>query len=175
MKHSRRAFLEAGLTLPAVVGLPSALHSAPELAAGHSQVTAPSQDSSFDPWVEIHRDNLRHNVSEISRRVSARPILAVIKNNGYGTGVANIAQLLEPQREILGFAVVKLHEAFSLRDAGIRKPILLLGPFDQQNLADAIGRDILPMVYTSVGLALDRIAAKMQKPVALHVCIDTGG
>src|SRR5436190_11347505 len=174
MKHSRRAFLEAGLTLPAVVGLPSALHSAPELAAGHSQVTAPSQHSSFDPWVEIHRDNLRHNVSEISRRVAARPILAVIKNNGYGTGVANIAQLLEPQREILGFAVVRLHEAFSLRDAGIRKPILLLGPFDQQNLADAIGRDILPMVYTSVGLALDRIAAKMQKPVALHVCIDTG-
>ena len=174
MKHSRRAFLEAGLTLPAVVGLPSALHSAPELAAGHSLVTAPSQDSSFDPWVEIHRDNLRHNVSEISRRVSARPILAVIKNNGYGTGVANIAQLLEPQREILGFAVVKLHEAFSLRDAGIRKPILLLGPFDQQNLADAIARDILPMVYTSVGLALDRIAAKMQKPVPLHVCIDTG-
>jgi len=174
MKHSRRAFLEAGLTLPAVVGLPCALHSAPELAAGHSLVTAPAQDSSFDPWVEIHRDNLRHNVSEISRRVSARPILAVIKNNGYGTGVANIAQLLEPQREILGFAVVKLHEAFSLRDAGIRKPILLLGPFDQQNLADAIARDILPMVYTSVGLALDRIAAKMQKPVPLHVCIDTG-
>src|SRR5947199_6908746 len=30
------------------------------------------------------------------------------------------------------------------------------------------------MVYTSVGLALDRIAAKMQKPVALHLCIDTG-
>src|SRR5205823_1111108 len=80
----RRAFLEAGLTLPAVVGLPCALHSAPELAAGHSLVTAPAQDSSFDPWVEIHRDNLRHNVSEISRRVSARPILAVIKNNGCG-------------------------------------------------------------------------------------------
>src|SRR6516162_11884954 len=115
MKYSRRSFLEAGLALPAV------LPSAPELSAA----PASSQDSSFDPWVEIHAENLRHNVTEISRRVSARPILAVIKNNGYGLGVVNIAQLLEPQPEIFGFAVVKLHEAFSLRDAGLRKPILL--------------------------------------------------
>jgi alanine racemase len=168
MKHSRRAFLEAGLALPGVLG------SAPELAAAQSPVAAPVQDSSFDPWIEIHRENLRHNVAEISRRVSGRPILAVIKNNGYGTGVVNIAQLLEPQPEIFGFAVVKLHEAFSLRDAGIRKPLLLLGPFDEQNLADAVARDILPMVYTPVGPGLDKIAARAQKPVPLHICIDTG-
>jgi alanine racemase len=168
MKHSRRAFLEAGLALPAV------LNPAPEPAAAESSVTASAQDSSFDPWVEIHRENLGHNVAEIARRVSARPILAVIKNNGYGMGVANIAQLLEPQPEIYGFAVVKLHEAFTLRDAGIRKPILLLGPFDEQNLADAVARDILPMIYTPLGPALDKIAAKTQRPVSLHVCIDTG-
>ena len=168
MKYSRRSFLEAGLALPAV------LPSTPELADWRSAAPAPSQDSSFDPWVEIHAENLRHNVTEISRRVSARPILAVIKNNGYGLGVVNIAQLLEPQPEIFGFAVVKLHEAFSLRDAGIRKPILLLGPFDEQNLADAVAREILPMVYTTLGPALDRIAAKRQKPVSLHVCVDTG-
>ena len=168
MKHSRRTFLEAGLALPAV------LHSSPDLTARPLPESATWLDSSFDPWVEIHRENLRYNVAEISRRVSARPILAVIKNNGYGTGVANIAQLLEPQREIFGFAVVKLHEAFSLRDAGIRKPILLLGPFDEQNLADAVARDILPMVYTPVGPALDKIAAKTQRPISLHICIDTG-
>ncbi len=168
MKHSRRAFLEAGLALPAV------LTSGPEIAALLPSEAATSQDSSFDPWVEIHRENLRHNVAEISRRVSSRPVLAVIKDNGYGTGVTNIAQLLEPQPEIFGFAVVKLHEAISLRDAGIRKPILLLGPFDETNLADAVARDILPMVYTPLGAALNKIAAKTQKPVPLHICIDTG-
>ncbi len=168
MKQSRRAFLEAGLALPAV------FHSAPELAAVQPAASVSSQDSSFDPCVEVHRENLRHNVAEISRRVSARPVLAVIKNNGYGTGVANIAQLLEPQPEIFGFAVVKLHEAFSLRDAGIRKPILLLGPFDEQNLADAVARNILPMIYTPLGPALDKIATKTQKPVPIHICVDTG-
>lgn len=168
MKYSRRTFLEAGLALPV------ALHSAPELAAARPLSPGSSQDSSFDPWVEIYRENLRHNVAEISRRVSARPILAVIKNNGYGMGAANIAQLLEPQPEIFGFAVVKLHEAFSLRDAGIRKPILLLGPFDEQNLADAVARGIVPMVYTALGPVLDKIAAKRQKAVSLHICVDTG-
>jgi hypothetical protein len=53
---------------------------------------AEPRDSSFDPWVEVHPENLRHNVREVSRRAGARPILAVIKNNGYGLGVANVGR-----------------------------------------------------------------------------------
>jgi alanine racemase len=169
MKSSRRAFLEAGLGLPILLDVVPSLAAAPQ----PSETTA-SKDSSFDPWIELFPDNLRHNVQEISRRVASRPILAVIKNNGYGFGVANVAQLLEPQAEIFGFAVVKLHEAISLRDAGIHKPILLLGPFDENNLADAVARNIMPMVYTPLGPALDKIAAKTQRPLPLHICIDTG-
>jgi len=169
MKSSRRSFLKTGLALPVV------LKTAPALAVTSSVSESPdSKDSSFDPWVEIHKENLRHNVQEISRRVAGRPILAVIKNNGYGIGVTNIASLLEPQPEIFGFAVVKFHEAMSLRDAGVRKPILLLGPFDEKNLEDAVARNIMPMVYTPLGPALDKIAARRQKPVPLHICIDTG-
>ena len=167
MKSSRRSFISTGLALPGL------LATSPPAQTPVS-ASSPNQDSSFDPWVELHRENFRHNVQEISRRVSGRPILAVIKNNGYGSGVANVARILEPQTEIGGFAVVKLHEAMSLRDAGIRKPILLLGPFDERNLEDAVARQIMPMVYTPVGDALDRIAAKNQKPIPLHVCIDTG-
>jgi hypothetical protein len=125
MKSSRRSFLEAGL------GLPVLLNAAPSLAAISQPLeTIAVKNSSFDPWIEISPANLRHNVQEISRRVGSRPILAVIKNNGYGLGVTNVAQLLEQQAEVFGYAVVKFHEAISLRDAGVRKPILLLGPFD---------------------------------------------
>jgi alanine racemase len=169
MKSSRRSFLEAGVALPAL------LHSVPSLAdTPQAEKGAASKDSSFDPWVEIHRENLRHNVQEISRRAGSRPILAVIKNNGYGMGVANVAQLLELQTEVLGFAVVKFHEAISLRDAGIRKPVLLMGPFDETNLEEAVARNIMPMVYTPMGPAVDKVAARLQKTVALHVCVDTG-
>ena len=169
MKSSRRSFLEAGLALPAV------LHAVPSLATGRgAREIISSKDSSFDPWVEIHQENLRHNVQEIARRAGARPILAVIKNNGYGMGVTSVAKLLEPQSEIFGFAVVKFHEAMSLRAAGIGKPVLLMGPLDEKNLLEAAARDIMPMVYTPMGTALDKIAAKLQKPVALHICVDTG-
>jgi len=48
-------------------------------------------------------------------------------------------------------AVVKMHEALALRDAGVRKPVLLMGPFDERNLEDLIARDIMPMVYTPIG------------------------
>lgn len=131
-------------------------------------------DSFYDPRVEVHAGNLRHNVSEIQRRVNSRPILAVIKNNGYGLGVTNVARLLEPLRPIFGFAVIKLHEAMLLRDSGVRKPILLMGSCDDKNLRDAIARNIMPMVFTPIGAELDRIASRRQRSVPIHVCVDTG-
>ncbi len=143
-------------------------------AASAVCLPAAAADSSFDPWVEIHSAHLIHNVAAIRKRIGERPILAVIKNNGYGTGVANVARVLEPLREIHGFAVVKLHEAIQLRDAGIRKPVLCMGPFDPGNLEEMAARGIMPMVYTPSGDLLDRIAAKLRHPIPIHVCVDTG-
>ncbi len=161
---SRRSFLA---TVPAVASLGLARQ------AGPAATLAP-RDSSFDPWVEVHAEHLRHNVAEVRRRVGGRPILAVIKNNGYGLGVVNAARLLEPLPAVAGLAVIKLHEAMALRDAGIRCPVLLMGPTDERDLEAAIGGDIMPMVYTPIGPLLDRIAARLQKRIPIHVCIDTG-
>jgi alanine racemase len=164
MSTSRRAFLAT-----------TAVAGAARLAGQTAEAPAATvRDSSFDPWVEVHAGNLGHNVEEIRRRVAGRPILAVIKNNGYGLGVVNAARALEPLRAVAGLAVVKLHEAMALRDAGIRLPILLMGPADDRELEEAVRRDISPMVYTPLGPLIDRIAARRQKPVALHVCVDTG-
>jgi alanine racemase len=113
-------------------------------------------------------------VGEIARRVGGRPILAVIKNNGYGLGVANVGRLLDGDARIAGFAVVKLHEAMTLRDAGMKKPVLLMGPFSDAELTDMAARNIMPMVYRDHGAALDRAAATTGRPVPLHVKIDTG-
>jgi alanine racemase len=163
MKTSRREFVKLAAAVPAI-GV------TPVTDAGH----AAGPDSSFDPWVEVHSGNLRHNVEEIRRRVASRPILAVIKNNGYGAGVANVARVLEPLDAVAGFAVVKLHEATTLRDSGVRKPVVLMGPCDEQNLADAVARDIVPMVYTPLGPVLEQVAARHQKAVPIHICVDTG-
>ena len=146
----------------------------PQTQQRASSQPAHSTNGEFDPWVEINQENLRHNVGEIARRTGDRPILAVIKNNGYGLGVANVGRLLDGDARIVGFAVVKLHEAMTLRDAGISKPILLMGPFTDAELPDLAGRNITPMVYRDHGAALDRAAAKAGRPVPVHVKIDTG-
>ena len=159
MKATRRAFLAAAPALPVAA---AALRSTP----------APRYATS-DPWVEVNVANAQHNAREIAR-LTRRPILAVIKNNGYGAGVENIARAVEPLDAIHGFAVVKIDEAFRLRDAGVRKPILLMGPFDERHIRDLAAREIRPMVYTPPGPELERAAARLQHPVAVHVCVDTG-
>jgi alanine racemase len=161
MGVSRRSFLTAGAAAAAV-------------SQGSRVRAATVADSAFDPWVEVSAANLRHNVDEVARRVAPRPILAVIKNNGYGLGVANVARLLEPLAAVSGFAVVKLAEALAVREAGVRKPVLLMGPFDEAALEEAVARDITLMVYTPIGDVLDRVAQRRGRPIPLHVCVDTG-
>jgi alanine racemase len=152
MDISRRAFVTVSPLLPLALG---------------------AEHSSFDPWVELNAANVRHNVQEIAR-LTQRPILAVIKNNGYGAGVVGVARVLEPVAAISGFAVVKLDEAVRLRDAGLRKPILLMGPFDGRHVRDLAAREILPMVYTPPGQEFEAAAAALNRPVRVHVCVDTG-
>ena len=163
MKTARRSFLRSTATgLVPLAAARVAAEAAP--SQGGSAAATTLRHSSFDPWVEVNPAHLRHNVAQVSRRVAGRPILAVIKNNGYGLGVANVGRILDGASELHGFAVVKLAEAVALRDAGVRKPILLMGPFDEADLEEAVARDITPMVYTPVGDLLDRVAAAPRPP-----------
>ena len=109
MKISRRSMLTTGITLPALGLGPTPTASA--------RPDALVRDSSYDPWIDVNRANLQHNVAEISRRVGSRPILAVIKNNGYGLGVVNVGQLLAIEFRIFS---ERHHHAFDAdrRSAG---------------------------------------------------------
>jgi alanine racemase len=167
MTSSRRSFLKQWAAAPAVAVSSSVIAGAASPGRGPAR-------SSFDPWVEVRPDHLRRNVAEIHRRVGGRPILAVIKNNGYGLGVVAAARAIEREPAIAGFAVVKLHEAATLRDAGVRKPVLCMGPLGESDLEEALARDTEPMVYTPVGPVLERSAARRGRAVSIHVCVDTG-
>ena len=166
VRTTRRAFLGSGPALAAGLGSLGATSPTPAVTV--------LRDSSFDPWLEIRADHLRHNVQEIGKRVRRRPILAVVKDNAYGLGVVEVGRILDPQPAVAGLAVIKVDEAIRLRDAGVRKPVLLMGTFDERNLEDLAARDIMPMVYQGVGPELDRVSRKLEKPIAIHVCVDTG-
>lgn len=179
MTKSRRQFLESGIALAGAApvlalagGKPQPANAPNGVASG--QPSSSRNTGSFDPWVEVNAAHLGHNVAEVHRHVGSRPVLAVIKNNGYGLGVLNAARILELRAEVSGLAVVKLQEAVVLRDAGIRKPLLLLGPVEEKDLGEALARDIMPMIYTPTGDALDRVAARRNRPARITLCVDTG-
>jgi len=164
---NRRRFLGATTLAAASTLLPRALEAAAPRPSDYPT-------DSLDPWIEVHAPNLAHNTREVARAASMRPILAVIKNNGYGLGAHSVARLLEPLPEVHGFAVVKLDEAVLLRDRGIKKPVLLMGPYTTSELATLTAKDIMPMVYTPIGAELERAAAGLPRPLDIHVCVDTG-
>ena len=116
------------------------------IAASLSSVTSAATTSvaadRFDPWIEVDSAALQYNAKTVSRLAGGRPVLAVIKNNAYGLGLTTVASVLEPMDEIKGFAVVKAAEAIALRDAGVRKPVLLLALFSEQDGEELARKDI---------------------------------
>jgi alanine racemase len=127
----------------------------------------------FDPWVEVEAAALDHNIAQV-RRLSGRPILAVVKNDAYGLSLAVAARLLEPKPEIEGFAVVRTDEAMALRDAGVRKPVLLMAHAATRDVSDLAARDIEIALFTdddATRLAAGRSAGRR---IPAHFYIDTG-
>ena len=127
-----------------------------------------------DAWIEYRPAALRHNARAIHEFTEQRPILAVIKNDGYGMGLVASAKALESESAVEGFGVVKLNEALTLREQGIEKPILLMGPAEEEELEAAVRRGITPMVYRADVEPLARVARRLERPVGLEVKIDSG-
>ncbi|VAX14271.1 Alanine racemase [hydrothermal vent metagenome] len=75
------------------------------------------------PSARIDLAALRHNLTVARRHAPDSKHLAVIKANAYGHGMVRVAQALEA---VDAFAVARISEALRLREAGIRKDILLL-------------------------------------------------
>ncbi len=72
---------------------------------------------------------LEHNL-QVARRATGSRIMAVIKAAAYGHGLLRAAEAL---RAADGFALLDVHEAVTLREAGFRQTILLLEGFFTAN------------------------------------------
>ena len=79
-------------------------------------------------YAHIDLDAITHNMEQMRQNLPANvQIVGVIKMDGYGHGALPIAQVLEPLDYIWGFATATLEEAAALKEAGIQKPVLVLG------------------------------------------------
>lgn len=102
-------------------------------------------------------------------------IIAVIKADGYGHGAIPIAKLIHDYDYIWGFAVATAEEAFSLRTAGVTKPILILGLVFPEHYEELIRQDVrLTVCEEEMAIALSEEAGRQKKTVHIHIALDTG-
>jgi len=164
-----------GVTRREIIGGLASVPVLTSLSAASKAAIATIDADRFDPWIEVDAGALQYNAKTVSRLSGGRPILAVIKNNAYGLGLATVASVLEPMSEIKGFAVVKAAEAIALRDAGVRKPILLLALFSARDGEELARRGIQFSLCTDDAAArITKAAKKADLRPEAQIYLDTG-
>jgi alanine racemase len=72
-------------------------------------------------------------------------------------------------------AVVRPEEALTLRRAGVRKPVLLMGPATEEELLELVPLDIVQSPYRAAAPGLlGRVGQRLGRPVRVHLYVDTG-
>lgn len=127
-------------------------------------------------WAEIDLDAVQSNLESIKKNIAGTTkIIAVLKTDGYGHGAEQIARVLGQDERVWGYAVATAEEAFSLREAGLRKPILVLGYTFPYSCERMVEEDIRPTIYMyGSAKMMSDAAVKAGKPCKIHIKIDTG-
>lgn len=114
---------------------------------------------------------LQHNYNNLKAQCQGQKLVAVIKGDAYGHNAVEVARAL-PQADM--FAVARIEEAVTLRQAGITQPIQLLeGCFCQDDLNIAAELDLHTTIHSPETLH-DLQQADLAKPIRVWLKVDTG-
>ena len=125
-------------------------------------------------WVEINLNNLDFNIKNIKAKIGGREMIGVIKADAYGHGSVKVAEVLRANG-CKTFAVATLHEAVTLREAGAKEEIIILGLTPDMYASTIADYDITPVVCNSENAAAFDAAAKAAgKTIKGLLAVDTG-
>lgn len=125
-------------------------------------------------WAEIDLSALVHNFNELRRSAGSARLMAVVKANAYGHSADIVAPVLDANGAD-AFAVSNIEEAISLREMGIRKPVLILGYTPPSCAGQLAQRDISQCVFSSeYAAALSKEAVANGVKIKIHIKLDTG-
>lgn len=114
---------------------------------------------------------LQQNLHQVRVSTPRSKVMAVVKANGYGHGLVAVAEALH---QADGFGVARLEEALALRQAGIRKPVILLEGFtNAAELEAVLEHDFEVVLHSEYQLALLE-TARLPAPLRVWVKLDTG-
>ena len=123
-------------------------------------------------YVKIDLDAIAANLDAVKEKTGV-PVMAVVKADAYGHGAVQVARLLESRCSFFG--VSSILEALELRQAGLTKPILILGRTPVSALPIAVQEDVRPTIfYYEDAEVLSREAQRQGKVAPFHFAVDTG-
>lgn len=137
-------------------------------------------------WAEVRHDALLHNLKSIRNHVGKqRKVLAIVKANAYGHGMVPVTKTLE-RAGVEYFGVTSTAEGAELREAGIRRPLILLTGMWPGEELNVLRNGLTPAVTDVWQLPLlERAAAKVLRSAKktsrrrdarfpFHLKVDTG-
>lgn len=125
-------------------------------------------------WVEVNLSNLDYNIKNIRAKIGDRDMIGVIKADAYGHGSVKVAEVLR-ENGVKTFAIATLQEAITLREAGAREEIIMLGLTPDMYADTIVNYDITPVVCDAANAAaIDAAAAAAGKTVRGLIAVDTG-
>ena len=125
---------------------------------------------------EIDRSALRWNLAQLRSRIPERvALMAVVKADAYGHGIAEVARVLEKEG-VKSFGVATAEEGASIRDAGVVDPdVFVLAGFANDDVEQILHHRLTPFV---ADLEMARMLARgLRRPIGshpVHVKTDTG-
>ncbi|MCM3045512.1 alanine racemase [Bacillus altitudinis] len=128
-----------------------------------------------DTWAEIDLTAIKHNVSHMKDHIGQSVLMAVVKANAYGHGDIEVARAaLEAGADLL--AVAFLDEAISLRNKGVKAPILVLGAVPSEYVKVAVRYNVIMTAYSIDWLreVVKVMKGQMGQPIRFHLKIDSG-
>ncbi len=126
-------------------------------------------------WVEINLSNLDYNIKKIIQKAGPnKQVIGVIKADAYGHGSVMCANILR-ENGVKTFAIATLQEAITLRNAGAKEEIIMLGLTPDLYANIIVDYDITPVVcdYKNAK-AFSDAAEKAGKIVKGLIAVDTG-
>ena len=125
----------------------------------------------FRTHTEIDLLAIRQNAEAIKKH-TGKQLIAVVKADAYGHGAIPVAETLHPVADM--FAVATIEEGIELREAGIRKPILILFSCSPAQVEQIAEFNLTPSIGNwEFAKVLNEVASE-KVPTKVHVNINTG-
>jgi len=125
-------------------------------------------------WAEVDLDAVSSNARVLRAVAAPAELCAVVKADAYGHGAVPVANAALAGGAT-SLAVALVEEGVVLREAGLEVPILLLSEPAPAAMGEVVARDLIPTVYTRVGVnAIRAAAARASRRVEVEVKLDSG-